>query len=227
MTMQWQIEPMDRWPYPETKIRKVNPFRAKFDNTLTLLEDELEHLEVAGAVAVRVVAREADVRRDGMLRARADVRHPGVVLSFHSAKSGSLTYPCDQFLGRWHGEVDWQVNLRAIALGLEALRKVDRYGITERGEQYAGFKALPAGRAMPASHMTRTEAAQLLERVAVGSDLGRARDQLIERLLTDRDELARTLRHAKAEAHPDRRDGDRALWDLVEQAATVLGTGRG
>lgn len=41
----------------------------------------------------------------------------------------------------------WQHNVRSIALGLEALRAVDRYGITKRGEQYAGFTgALPAGR---------------------------------------------------------------------------------
>lgn len=39
----------------------------------------------------------------------------------------------------------WQDNVRAIALGLEALRKVDRYGIGKRGEQYVGWRALPAG----------------------------------------------------------------------------------
>lgn len=35
----------------------------------------------------------------------------------------------------------WQHNVRSIALGLEALRAVDRYGISRRGEQYAGFRA--------------------------------------------------------------------------------------
>jgi hypothetical protein len=39
----------------------------------------------------------------------------------------------------------WQDNLRAIALGLEALRKVDRYGITKNSEQYTGWKQLEAG----------------------------------------------------------------------------------
>jgi len=34
--------------------------------------------------------------------------------------------------------------VRAIALALEALRKVDRYGVRS-GSQYAGFKALPPG----------------------------------------------------------------------------------
>lgn len=106
--MQWQIEPMGSWPYPETKGRKANPFRAKFDATLSLLKVELEHLKVQGAVAVRVVAAEADVRRDGMLRARAQVRHPGVAISFTSATHGALTYPADAFQAHYIGE-SWQV----------------------------------------------------------------------------------------------------------------------
>jgi hypothetical protein len=44
----------------------------------------------------------------------------------------------------------WQHNVRSIALGLEALRAVDRYGISRRGEQYAGFRAaLTSGGARP------------------------------------------------------------------------------
>lgn len=39
----------------------------------------------------------------------------------------------------------WQDNVRAIALGMEALRKVERYGITELDQQYAGFMQLNAG----------------------------------------------------------------------------------
>jgi len=35
----------------------------------------------------------------------------------------------------------WQHNVRSIALGLQALRAVDRYGISRRGEQYSGFRA--------------------------------------------------------------------------------------
>lgn len=35
----------------------------------------------------------------------------------------------------------WQHNVRSIGLGLEALRAVDRYGISKRGQQYAGFRA--------------------------------------------------------------------------------------
>lgn len=47
-----------------------------------------------------------------------------------------LRLPCDTFSY-------WKDNVRAVALALEALRKIDRYGV-RTGSQYAGFKALPA-----------------------------------------------------------------------------------
>src|SRR6185503_14116675 len=39
----------------------------------------------------------------------------------------------------------WRQNLRAIVLGLESLRRVERYGIANRGEQYTGWQQLPSG----------------------------------------------------------------------------------
>lgn len=102
----YQIEAMERWSYPDSKGgRKPNPFRARYADTLDLLARELDYLDVVGAVAVRVVTREADIRRDGMLRAQAKVLHPGVALSFRSSTHGDLTYPCDQFEARYYGEV--------------------------------------------------------------------------------------------------------------------------
>ena len=38
-----------------------------------------------------------------------------------------------------------------------------------------------------------------------------------------REELRAVLRSARANAHPDRNEGDRSQWDAVEDAATVLG----
>lgn len=204
----WQIEPMRRWPYPETEVRRANPFRAKFDDTLTRLEAELGYLDVTGTVAVRVVAAEADVRRDGMLRARANVRHPGVALSFES-RFGPLTYPCDTFTGRWYGDVDWQINLRAIALGLEALRKLDRYGIAGRGEQYTGWRAIESGK--PAGFATADEAIRWLREITGITGPEVSPDQL--------------LRKAVAIVHPDRNDGDRTTWDRLDQAKQLLDAG--
>ena len=59
------------------------------------------------------------------------------MVAFES-KHGPLKYATDVF-DHWHA------NLRAIALGLEALRKVERYGITQRGEQYTGFRTWNSG----------------------------------------------------------------------------------
>jgi hypothetical protein len=39
--------------------------------------------------------------------------------------------------------VKWTDNVHAIALTLERLRLADLYGVTSRGEQYAGWKMLP------------------------------------------------------------------------------------
>jgi hypothetical protein len=203
--MQWQIEPMTAWPYPDTKGRKWNPFRAKFPDTLKKLAAELDRLQVQGAVAVRVVADDADVRQDGMLRARAQVRHPGVAISFTSAKHGPMTYPCDAFTGRYYGDVDWQVNLRAIALGLEHLRALDRYGIAGSGEQYAGWRAIEA--AAPAWFDSADEALRWL---AEYTDLSRHHV-----------EPTVILRAASKRAHPDV-GGDPADWQRVDAARQLL-----
>jgi len=79
-----------------------------------------------------------------MLHARARVGHPGVAISFTS-RFGPLRYATDAY-ERWysHGLDGWQANVRAIALALEALRAVDRYGVTRRGEQYTGWRAIAA-----------------------------------------------------------------------------------
>ncbi|HEV2778568.1 MAG TPA: hypothetical protein VGX25_04135 [Actinophytocola sp.] len=201
--MRWQIEPMDRWPYPESSPRKSNPFRAKFDDTLKLLAAELDHLKVTGAVAVRVVTREADVRQDGMLRARATVLHPGVALSFRSATAGALTYPCDRFVG-YVGEADWQVNLRAIALGLEALRKLDRYGIAGHGEQYTGWRAIEPGDGFA----TADDAIRWLRNITGIDNPDVSTGPL--------------LRRAAAVLHPDRNNGERKLWDRYDAARQLL-----
>ncbi|MFB9926043.1 hypothetical protein ACFORO_12310 [Amycolatopsis halotolerans] len=210
--MQWQIEPMPRWPYPETVSRRWNPFRAKFDATLELLADELDHLKVSGAVAVRVVAAEADVRRDGMLRARAEVRHPGVAVSFASAKFGPLTYPCDAFKGRYYGDPDWQVNLRAIALGLQHLRALDRYGVAARGEQYAGWRAIEA--AAPVGFDSVDAALRWLGDFTEMPTAGHANGAV-------REAASLMLRRAAQKAHPDV-GGDPTDWDRVDAARQLL-----
>ncbi|HYF72005.1 MAG TPA: hypothetical protein VD864_04240, partial [Nocardioides sp.] len=141
MTMAFRA--LERWPFPETKPgeRRSSPFKGTYSSTLDLLSRELYHLrsDLYGLAILQVVTRngERDLRQDQWLRADARVTHPGVAISMGS-KFGPLTFHCDRFVG-------WQANLRAIALGLESLRRVGRYGIGGSGEQYRGWTALPAG----------------------------------------------------------------------------------
>lgn len=201
--------PIDRWPGEFTRGRRYAPFRATWSTTVAGLRRELRHLQAKHPVLM-VDLRDRDIRQDGFPRAGAVPAHPGVILAFDS-KHGPLKYPCDTY-------TDWQDNLRAIVLAMDALRRVDRYGVTRHGEQYTGWRALPPGRGDAASSMTATDAAAILLRAAgvqVPEDV--SRDWWLTRPWT-----ATVLRHARANTHPDRNDGRTDQWNLVDNAARTL-----
>ncbi len=102
-----------------------------------------------------------------------------------------------------------------MVLTMEALRAVERHGAVRRQEQYAGFKALPAGSGGP-SHggMTVDEARRIVWRYAGCMSPLKRDDQ--ERA----DQTA--YRAAVKRAHPDRPTGSRVAWDELEQAQRVL-----
>lgn len=139
------FRPLPAWTDPVTAPRRSHNFKATWTSTLTKLRTEVENLSATwdgGTIVLQVQADESAMRRDGGIRADARVRSPGVVVSFDS-RHGPLRYACDTFTDTWYGQAPgWQANVRAIALGLEALRAVDRYGIAGRGEQYVGFTQL-------------------------------------------------------------------------------------
>lgn len=132
------FRPIIAWPYSETRERRgPQTFKAGWQSTLELLDRELRLLR-ATEVVLGVGMREQDIRMDGWPRSNARApSHPGVEISFNSPH-GRLVYATDSC-------VYWQHNVRSIGLGLEALRAVDRFGITRRGEQYAGWKQLASG----------------------------------------------------------------------------------
>lgn len=138
------FRPLPRWPYPEQPTRP-DLFKAGYSNTLDLLEREIAALR-GSEVIIGIVTDSESIRLDGRPRADMRTRHPGVELSFE-AKGRRLVFHTDTYRG--YAE-SWQSNLRAIALGLEALRAVSRYGITSGiGEQYAGFLKLETSQASP------------------------------------------------------------------------------
>lgn len=206
--------PLTTWPGELTPwSRRVRSnFSATLSSTTRTLTTELAQLGARHPVLELAIPAD-QWRIDGRPRANAREDHPGVVLSLPHTSVGALRYATDTF-------DRWQDNLRAIALGLEALRKVDRYGITKRGEQYQGFRALPPGAtAMPASQMSVDEAARILAELArsANPDVNPDPARLIEYPAT----AVAAYRVAARKHHPDA-GGDRATWDRLEQAKRVL-----
>jgi hypothetical protein len=126
------------WPYPERPKATV-PFRSGWDDTLAKLEQEIE-AKGGSDVVIGIVCDESQISLSGSLKAggRTAVRHPGAEVSFELESGQRITFHTDAYATLTH-------NLRAVAMGLEALRAVDRYGITSGGEQYAGFAQLSPG----------------------------------------------------------------------------------
>lgn len=134
--MRYTFRPL-RWseastPWDERRSRWT--FKASWQSTIDLLARELDYLD-ARNVVIEADFREQDLRLDGLPRSNArQPQHPGVRIAFES-KHGPLVYATDSC-------ERWEHNVRSIALGLESLRAVDRYGVTKRGEQYTGWKAI-------------------------------------------------------------------------------------
>jgi hypothetical protein len=135
--VQVTFRPLPTWPHKPTARREYSRFDTPYPRTLELLEREVGYLG-GRDVVMGVGLSERDIRLDGQPRANArSFGHPGVEISFDSRAHGRLTYASDQYF-------DWQDNVRAIALSLEALRAVERWGVS-KGRQYAGFALLTAG----------------------------------------------------------------------------------
>ena len=205
----FQICPLGLWNRPITEPRaSAAQFRATWDNTIRLLIDEVDQLD-GRLVVVQVDADPADIRQDGMLRARARVGFPGVKVSFES-KFGPLMYATDAYEQRWSsGLASWQANVRAIALGLGALRAVDRDGVTRTGEQYRGWSAITAKPAE--TELTRAEALRVLADAA----------GVPTESMAGPEGVTYAFRLAAKTAHPDA-GGDQAVFRLITRARDVL-----
>jgi hypothetical protein len=177
-------------------------FRAPWPATLDLIGRETRLLG-ARLVVIQVDVTDAEIRRDGMLRANAKVGFPGVKVSFDS-KHGPLTYATDEY-------AHWKANVRAVGLSLQALRAVDRYGVSKSGEQYRGWTALPAG--SPAGQMSADDAARLLA--------GYAEGVTAEQILADPEVRALAYKRGARRTHPDH-GGDPAAFARLTAARDLL-----
>jgi hypothetical protein len=212
------FRPLRQWPDADEPTapeqRQSSRFRAPWSSTVELLGKELRQLD-AENVALQVDLRESQIRNDGLPYARSSPDEPGVVLSF-DADGESYMWPCDTY----H---DWQDNVRAIALTLEKLRAVDRYGVSQSGEQYVGWQALPAD---VDERIGPEEAARILAGTAPEAREEHAdgdRDAAVDVILDDEQVAGRFYREAAKRSHPDRPDVQSdAHFKRVQQASHVL-----
>lgn len=201
------FRPISDWPGERTDKPRRSPFRAGWSSTLKLFEKEVAAvIKKDEKPVIEMGLREHQIRRDGLPRMDARPADLGVIVNIESkfAQIGHLRYAVDSF-------DSWQDNFRAIALALEALRKVDRYGVTKRGEQYAGWKALP-----PAKPFTIEDAAEVLVKTA-----GFGSAYSIADLIDKRETFIYVYRAAVKQSHPDK-GGTVGSFQRVQEAYQKL-----
>jgi hypothetical protein len=206
-----EFRPVTAWPGPPTpeRERRSANFKLGWQDTIGDLKRELYYLE-ADQIVVELETDERAIRRDGLPRDDIRTNGPGVIVSFQTP-IGPLRYPCDTY-------TRWQDNLRAIALALEALRAVDRYGVTKRGEQYTGWKALPAS---TGPTMTTDAAAKFVAHHAGYAGEAASLQNAVDGILDSPRFFARAYRLAAMRLHPDQ-GGSHEDFHTLQTAKQVL-----
>ncbi|HRQ74276.1 MAG TPA: hypothetical protein PLU35_14735 [Phycisphaerales bacterium] len=200
-----RFQPIDAPVPPPPGGRRRSQFKASWSKTLDLLERELKYLGASEVIILADLSRE-HIRNDGWPRSTARPASPGVIVTFASKKLGSLRFECGTF-------INWEDNVRAIALTLEQLRAIDRYGAT-KGEQYTGWARLPppGANGAPPGLRTAEDAVRwmltLVGRTATPDEAGR--------VLRDSDALRTLYRDAAKRCHPDAGGTDALMERLAE-----------
>lgn len=202
MALQARFVSLPHAPARSSSRRRAT-FRIGYSDRLSLLESELNKLG-AKSIVIQAQFEAKDIRNDGWPRSSARPKGPAVILSFES-KHGPLSYPCDSYDA-------WEDNLYAIALALEALRAVDRYGVTTRAEQYKGWAQLPPPKPSSSTFSTSIEASAWMADVAGVVD-GRP-------LCGEGLEFA--YRVAAKRLHPDVSGGSTEQFQRLQDAVRIL-----
>jgi hypothetical protein len=198
-----QFKPLEQWPGERNKNRKNATFRVTYPKTLDELENELSKIRAKEIIIQVEGLTRDDIRNDGWPRSgtwKNGYGGPGVIVSFESPK-GAMSFPCDKFR-------DWQDNLRAIAKSLEALRMVDRYGVTRGNEQYRGWTQIGNGN----GKMDRASAFRFIETLT-GAPI---------KLPATVETIAAIIKTLKVAHHPDKPGGSHETFVAIGQAEEVL-----
>lgn len=95
------------------------------------LQRELDLLGARGPV----LSTNIELRLDGQPRSGIEPNDPGIAVYF-TLKGKPLCMPCD----KWDRVAD---NIAAVAAHIDAVRRIERYGVQSVEEAFAGFAALP------------------------------------------------------------------------------------
>jgi hypothetical protein len=195
-----RFQPLPKWTRKPALGRQNAHFKTPYKKTLDKLEYELGRLD-ARDIRIEAGYERSQISNDGWPRGGMRPSHPGVVLYFET-KDGAMCFPCGTY-GRLED------NLHAIALTLENLRAVDRYGVTLGHEQYRGFLALP-----PAAS---TSDAWTIDRAAEWLNLQSGRVGTLHSEITYR----AAYRDVAARLHPDA-GGSPDQWQVLQKVKQLL-----
>jgi hypothetical protein len=139
----------------------------------------------ATEVVIEAGYKASQVRADGWPYSSAKPEHGQVRVSFKKAGTLAMAFLC----GGWR---EVEQNVYMIALTLERLRAIERYGCVQSEEQYRGWARLPAGNTIAMGEWaTAEDALRWLASVAGFAATVSLRD------------LDQVYRAASRKAHPD------------------------
>jgi hypothetical protein len=176
------------WPvgYKRTNHRSSSRFNQTPDKAQALLRSELSRLGVSKIV----VSSNVPVRNDGGLYSDmmgARIPDPGIAVYF-KYKGNDVVMCCDTYERPWE-------NIYALAKGIEAIRGMERWGVSEFIERaFTGFKALPE----------QSSASKWWNVLGVRED-------------SPKDEITKAYRNLAKAHHPDA-GGDKNMFASINEA---------
>jgi len=207
MDARFSPQPWTRPATPKTQ-RKHGNFRTSYTRTLEKLQYELEKIG-ATEILFECSFHANQIRLDGWPKANQSPEYNGIAVSFNHPEVGRVEYVTDRYFL-------WQDNLHAIALTLEALRGVERWGVVASGQQYTGFKAIESGNG------SRRPAAVWIAKLVEPDDAERQK-VVVDGLLTKSSHMTKVVvRQAKIRAHPDT-GGSHDMYQLLTERLETLG----
>lgn len=126
-----------QWPvgYKRTANRIHSRFEQSMETAQRFLRIEVSRINGKDLI----VSTNIPVRKDGMLYTdwmKKKIEDPGVAIYF-KYKGKDISMCCDQYLGVWE-------NIYALGKGIEALRSMERWGVSDFLERaFTGFAAIP------------------------------------------------------------------------------------